>query len=105
MNRGRTARLWAFSATGMLSLVVLVPAVASLLGDFAKSGFYDYFSLLFSGAGVGSYWKDFVASLADSLPTANIIYTLALSLVFALSIKYALRQAAPEWLTNARHAH
>lgn len=95
LRNKRTAqlKLWAFAATGIASLIGLVPAFKILSNDLSQSGFYEYFSLIFSDSGsIISYWKEFILSLAESLPIASIIFTLSLIFVFFLSLRYAMKQ-------------
>ncbi|MEI7810022.1 MAG: hypothetical protein WCI41_00475 [bacterium] len=81
----------AFSTLGALSLFGLIPVSQALFTEFTKSGFYEYFSLMFSG-NVSSYWKDLAYSMAESLPITNIIYTFVLVFILFLSIKYVVKQ-------------
>jgi hypothetical protein len=86
-------KLWAFSIMGIVSLAGLIPAFNILLSDLAQSSFYEYFSLLFGGGGaVFSYWKELTLSLAESLPSASIIFVLSLIFIFFLSLRYAVKQ-------------
>ena len=86
-------KLYAFSLVGFLSLAGLVPVFKALFSDFAQSGFYEYFSLLFSsGNNLFSYWKELVSSLAESLPVLNIIFSFSLIFVFLWSLRYVLKQ-------------
>jgi hypothetical protein len=86
-------KLTAFSFVGILSLVGAIPAFKMLATDFAQSGFYEYFSLLFSSNGaLASSWKELAYSLAESLPTISIILSLSVVFVFFLSIRYVLKQ-------------
>jgi hypothetical protein len=91
----QAARLksWAFAFLGLASLAGLVPAFRALSSDLAQSGFYEYFSILFSDSGsVLSYWKELAFSLAESLPAISIIFTLSLFLICLLSIKHLIKQ-------------
>lgn len=86
-------KLWAFAATGIASLIGLVPAFKILSNDLAQSGFYEYFSLIFSNGGsILFYWKELVFSLAESLPTMSIILTLSLIFILILSLKNLTKQ-------------
>ena len=86
-------KLWAFSTTGLLSLIGLAPVLKMLSNDFIQSGFYDYFSLLFSSNGsLITYWKDFLLLLAESLPIMSIILSLTLIFIFFLSLRYTIKQ-------------
>ncbi len=92
-EREARIKLWAFSSVMLASLAGLVPAFQMLFNDLAHSGFYDYFSLIFSdGASVLSYWKELALSLTESLPIMSIIFTLTLLFVCFLSLKYLIRQ-------------
>ena len=86
-------RLWAGVFTGIASLSALIPVFQMLLNDLAHSGFYEYFSLIFSDGGLMfSYWREFTLSLAESLPTMSIIFTLSLVFIFLLSFRYVIKQ-------------
>ena len=62
-------KLWIFSFMGFASLLGLVPVFKILLNDLTQSGFYEYFSLIFSdGGSMLAYWKELFLSLAESLP-------------------------------------
>jgi hypothetical protein len=62
-------RLAFFGATTFASASALVP-IARFLGEgFARSGFTEYFSLVFSDSAVAVlYWKELALSLAQALP-------------------------------------
>lgn len=86
-------KLSAFSILGTLSLIGLIPAFKALSTQFAQSGFYEYLSILFSNnSEFASYWKELAYSLAESLPTLNIIYAFVLVLTLFLSLKYVAKQ-------------
>jgi len=95
-------KLWAFSIIGFASLVGLVPAFKALSSDFVQSGFYEYFSLIFSDSGlIFSYWKELFFSLAESLPTISIILTLSLLFICFLSLRYLMKQIGKGRLINS----
>ena len=95
-------KLWAFTFMGLASLIGLVPAFKELLSDFTQSGFYEYFSLLFSdGGSMLSYWKEFVFSLVESLPTISIIFTLSLLFICFLSLRHLVKQVGKGQLINS----
>jgi hypothetical protein len=86
-------KLWICAFTGLASLAGLIPVFETLLDNLAHSGFYEYFSLIFSdGSLILSYWKEFALSLAESLPTTSIIFTLFLMFISLLSFRYVLKQ-------------
>ena len=92
-KRATNLKLFAYSFAGFASLLGLVPALKILGNDLTQSGFYQYFSLIFSDSGlIFSSWKEFAFSLAQSLPTMSIVLSLSLVLIFFLSIKYAVKQ-------------
>ena len=93
-RRSTHLKLWSLSSLLFVSTVGLIPAFEILLSDLAHSGFYEYFSLIFSDSGLMfSYWKEFTLSLAESLPMMSIIFTLSLVFIFLLSVRYMLKQA------------
>jgi hypothetical protein len=86
-------KLYIFSLAGFLAMAGLVPAFKALFAEFTQSGFYEYFSLVFSSGGnLFSYWKDLALSLVESLPILNIIFSFSLIFVFLLSVRYVLKQ-------------
>lgn len=85
-------KLWVLSFIGLFSLVGLVPAFQMLFRDFTQSGFSEYFSLLFGGGSLASYWRELALSLAESLPALSIIATLSLFFIFFLSMRYLMKQ-------------
>jgi hypothetical protein len=86
-------KLISFSSVGIASLVSLVPVFKLLINSFIQSGFYEYLSLAFSKGGIFSvYWKEFAYSLAESLPTMNIIFVLVLVFIFFLSLHFVIKQ-------------
>ena len=86
-------KLYIFSLIGSVSLLGLVPAFEALFNEFARSGFYEYFSLVFSSGGnLFSYWKELVLSLVESLPLTDIIFSFSLIFIFFWSLRYVLKQ-------------
>jgi hypothetical protein len=86
-------KLWSFAAVTLLSLVLLIPAANTLALDFSKSGFYEYFSLIFSGgSGAIAYWRELGFSILESLPAMSIIFVLSLVFFLFLSIRQIFKQ-------------
>ncbi len=86
-------KLWAFSSVSLASLIGFIPAWHLLSNDLAQSGIYEYLSLAFSnGSPFFAYWKEFVLSIAESLPTISITLSLSLVFIFFLSLKFATKQ-------------
>ena len=86
-------KLISFSSISIASILGFIPMFKILASDFAQSGFYEYLSLTFSNGGLFSkYSQDFIYSLAESLPTMSIIFSLTLIFVFFLSLRYVMKQ-------------
>ena len=86
-------KLWAFTFAVIASLSGFVPAFISLSRDLAQSGFYEYFSLIFSdGGSMLLNWKEFIFSISESLPVTGIILTLSLVFTCLLSVRYLMKQ-------------
>ena len=81
-----------FSITLVLSLLGLVPSVGMLLSDFGRSGFFSFFSLMFSDfSSVKTYWQSFTMILLETLPVASLALFLAVLLAFLESLKYFVK--------------
>ena len=86
-------KLWAFSSVSLASLIGFIPAWHLISNDLAQSGIYEYLSLAFSnGSSFFAYWKEFVLSIAESLPTISIALSLSLIFIFFLSLRFATKQ-------------
>ena len=86
-------KLWAFSSVSLASLIGFIPAWHLLSNDLAQSGIYEYLSLAFSnGSSFFAYWKEFVLSIAESLPTISIALSLSLIFIFFLSLRFPTKQ-------------
>ena len=86
-------KLISFSSISIASILGFIPMFKILASDFAQSGFYEYLSLTFSNGGLFSkYSQDFIYSLAESLPTMSIIFSLTIIFVFFLSLRYVMKQ-------------
>jgi len=81
-----------FSAILMGSLAGLVPSLKMLLSDFSRSGFVNFFSLIFSDFSVAMmYWQSFTMILLETLPALSSALFLAVLLIFLQSIKYLMK--------------
>lgn len=72
----RRAKNYFLISTSILpiSLVGVVVSARYLMQGSHESGFYEYFSLLFSGDGtVFTYWKELSYSLVETVPVVGII--------------------------------
>jgi hypothetical protein len=98
-KRNTQFKLWAFALVGVASFAGLVPTFKMLLSDLTQSGFYEYFSLIFSDTGsILSYWKELILSLTESLPIFSIISVLSLLFICFLSLRYLMKQISREQL-------
>lgn len=95
-------KFWGFAFVSLASIAGLVPVVKILLTDLSQSGFYEYFSLIFSDSGtIFSYWKELILSLAESLPIMSIVYTFSLLFIIFLSLRYLMKQIGKNQLNFA----
>ena len=63
-----------------------------MLGSLARSGFYNYFSLIFSdGFALVSSWKEFVFSLVESFSVSEFIVLLSIVFVVLISVKILIK--------------
>ena len=78
---------------GVLSLGGFVFMIFYTKMQFSSSGFFQYISLVFSDGNLfATYWKEYLLSLADSLPFASIGALLFLLFSMLISIKKVLAQ-------------
>ena len=76
---------------GIISLLLLFPTMKNLINQLSQSGFYQYLSLAFSDIGsIISYWREFMSSLAETIPTTSLIIVLSLFFVFLTASKRAI---------------
>jgi ABC-type phosphate/phosphonate transport system permease subunit len=77
-----------FSATLLVSGAAFVPVFKMLSSDFAQSGFFNFFSLVFSDFSVViSYWQNFALILLETLPVISLALFLAVLITFLQSLK------------------
>lgn len=81
-------RLLFFSFSSAVSLAGIILLFRSVASSLLESGFWRFFSLLFSDFSVVmANWQNFFGSLLESLPIINLILVLALLAVFLESMK------------------
>lgn len=86
-------KLWAYGASAVLSAMCLVFIVRDLSYQFTQSGFYEYVSLAFSDtSSVIVYWREFLSSIADSLPLIDLIPSFILMFVILVSMRNITNQ-------------
>ncbi len=82
-------RLILFSTAVIVSTGAFIPIINAFRTEFAQSGIYQFFSLIFTDSGaVMAYWQDFGLALLESLPAVSTIAFLATALVFLWSLKH-----------------
>ena len=80
--------LMASATTILFSIVGIVYSVQYMAQRFYESSLYSYFSLLHSDPDiVFTYWKDFVLSLADTVPFMEITVPLVAVAILLISVK------------------
>ena len=90
-----------YSLIGVLSLGGFVFMSFYLKEQFALSGFFEYVSLAFSDSGaVALYWKEYLLSLADSVPIASLGASAFLLLSMLISVKKIVHQYKSQLLLN-----
>jgi len=74
---------------GALSFIALFPIIINLFSQLQSSGFWNYFSLLFTDTGtVAIYWKELALSLVEALPIFGITLATFLLLALFVSLKF-----------------
>ena len=69
-------------------VVCSIPLFRAVAGEFARSGFVQYLSLLLSDfKTVSVYWQDLVLSLAESLPVASAASALGLVTLAGVTLR------------------
>ncbi len=71
----------------VLSLSGFVFVVRDVLTGLSQSGFYEYMSLARESGAFTAYWKEFILSIAESLPLTSITVSLLLLFVLAFSMR------------------
>lgn len=85
-------RVVVFAVSVAVSAAALVPAWQQVYLGFIESGFFHFFSLLFSDAAIVMiYWRSFLLSLLEALPVMSLIVFSAVVLVFLESLKSLIK--------------
>ncbi|MFA7685509.1 MAG: hypothetical protein WCX95_01775 [Candidatus Gracilibacteria bacterium] len=86
--------LTAFSLIIVVGIASIVPALQYVSQSFSKSGFYSYFSLIFSdGGSIVAYWQEFLLSLADTLPVMGIIVLFSIIFMVLLALRFVAKNS------------
>ena len=89
-KRASTIKSFSYGFVGIISFALLVPMVGNLITQLSQSGFYQYVSLAFSDIGsISLYWKEFMASVVETIPTTSLILVLSLLFIFLTSSRRA----------------
>ncbi len=81
-----------FSATLAASVIGFIPAFRMVSADFAQSGFFNFFSLIFSDfSSVAVYWRSFTLMLLETLPAISLAVFLAVVLTLLQSARSLTR--------------
>lgn len=89
-NKVAKWKTFIYLCVGALSLSGSIFSVKSLVEQFSRLGFFDYFSLIFSDGGiVATYWKDYTLTLVDSFPIATLGVSLFLLFAMFVSVRKA----------------
>ena len=85
-------RIAIFSAGLVGSVAAFVPVFRMVQTEIIDSGFWQFFSLVFSDFKiVTTYWQSFAMSLLERFPAISLVLFLACLLVFAELLRFLLR--------------
>jgi hypothetical protein len=85
-------RIIIFSFGLVASVGAIIPVFKAVQAGFAESGFWRFFSLLFSDFEVvTTYWQSFALSLLETLPVMSLIMLSAAILVFFGLLRFLTR--------------
>ena len=83
-------RFFVADALAGLSFLSLFPIAINTFKQLQTSGFLSYFSLLFTDGGTMlTYWREFLLSLAESLPLLQLTLIGLSLLVLFISLRFA----------------
>lgn len=86
-------KLSMFSLMLLASVAGFFPSLKMLLTDFANSGFFNFFSLIFSDfSSVAQYWQSFSMILLQTLPAVSLAVFLTVVLLFLQSLRSISRE-------------
>jgi len=85
-------RIFIFSAGLLGSLTAFLPVYQIVKAEFIQSGFFQFFSLIFSDFSVVIvYWQSFTLTLIESLPVMSLLAFLVVLFVLFESAKHLTR--------------
>jgi len=75
-----------------VSGIALIVTFQMAKADFANSGFWQFFSLIFTDSKIlVSYWQNYILSLLETLPAINLILLLGSASFFLILLKYWIK--------------
>lgn len=81
-------RIVLFSSIMVISIIAFVPAFKAVQKDIIDSGFWQFFSLLFSDFSiVAVYWQNFAMSLLETIPALSLAILFLVIFAFMESFK------------------
>lgn len=81
-----------FTASSFVFLMAVVLSFNYVLQGFTSTGFWNYFSLMFSDVGtVFVYWKEYLLSLVESFPVVSFTFFLLMTLLLLGSVRLIIR--------------
>lgn len=86
-------KVWAFGGSTAVSFCASLWAIIYLVGSIKATGFWQYFSLIFSENGAMlAYWRELSFSLAESLPIVSLIIFLTTTCFFIWSVANVMKK-------------
>ncbi|MCX6740395.1 MAG: hypothetical protein NTZ49_04155 [Candidatus Parcubacteria bacterium] len=83
-----------FAVSSTVSAVAAVFAFMVFRSNLAETGFWQFFTLLFSDHEIlMSYWQNYLMSLAESLPISSLVLLLVCTLAFCESVRLLANNA------------
>lgn len=87
-------RFFVFLLLFLTSSIALIPTFNMLYVDFVRSGFFQFFSLIFSDSRlIVSYWHNFIIILMESLPVVSLILFFVIVFIMLESLRFLTRDA------------
>jgi hypothetical protein len=97
-KRMAKVRTWIFGSASVASFGLSLWAVIYLVESVKQSGFWQYFSLIFTDKVALTYWRELSLSLVESLPIVSVIVFLAAVGFFIWSFSKAVEKNSHAFL-------
>lgn len=93
-----------FSTASICSLFATIAMTMVAQSDFSQSGFWQYFSLIFSDFGLMvDFWQNYIFSLLGAFPATSIILLLGSLLIFVESLAAVIKNIKKYQSLNLIH--